>query len=97
MSSIQLLTTKNNKYIEREFDELLHEPVYGWTVKTRQPVYKPKQGIIRTPPIFKNAGSRWKKVLLHRFEQQSFYGGDDDLDLDDFDGTFHNSIIKKMS
>jgi len=88
-----LISTKENKHIEREFDEIEHKPVYGWTVKQRQPQYKPAVGLLIEPPIYETAGSRWKKVLEERFEQQSWYGGDDELNLNDFDGTFHNARV----
>jgi hypothetical protein len=36
-------------------------------------------------------------VLLERFTQQSDYGGDPDLELNDFTGTFQNSIINQRT
>jgi hypothetical protein len=91
LPNMQLLTTNNNKHIEREFDELKNKPVYGWTVKQRQPQYKPAIGLLKKPPVYENAGSRWKKVLEERFEQQSWYGGNNNLNLNNFNGTFHKS------
>ena len=81
------------KYIEREFDELRGLPVYGWTKKQKQPQYKPKSGLITKPPKFRDAGSRWREVLLERFEQRSVHGSDD-TNLEDFDGTFHRAPIR---
>lgn len=93
MASINLhLTTLRDKNIEREYDELRGKIVYGWTIKTKQPAYTPRKGLLKKPPIYIEAGSRWKEVLLERFEQRSVHGSDDTT-LNYFDGTFHHRKV----
>lgn len=91
---VNILTTKNDYKTEVEYDELLGKPVYGWSLKKGHPIYKPSIGISKIPPKFKDAGKKWREVLLERFEQASFYGGDDTV-VDEFDGVFQNSITMK--
>lgn len=87
------ITTDNDCGIEREYDEIEGMPIYGWCKKTRDCVYYPRAGLLTKPPSYRWAGENWKAVLLERHDQQSVHGGDPDLALDDFTGTFPNSAI----
>ena len=82
------LTTNTNKHIEREYDEYKGMPIYGWTIKQKQPQYKQQIGLLKDPPKYRNAGSRWKYILSERYDQRSFHGSDD-TPLEEFNGTFH--------
>ena len=91
------ITTPSNCFEEREYDEIKGRVIYGWNKYTLSCVYKPKPGLLSKPPNYRWAGKNWKTVLLERFTQQSDYGGDPDLELNDFTGTFQNSIINQRT
>jgi hypothetical protein len=87
-----MYTTKNNYTEEREYDEIRGKSVYGWSEKTGEIRYNPKIGLLKRPPKYKNAGKKWKEILNERWDQQSYWGGEDGLDKDKFDGTFQRRI-----
>lgn len=87
------VTTIDDCDIEREYHEIEGKPIYGWCKNSRDCVHDPKVGLLTKPPSYRWAGKKWRAVLLERYDQQSVHGGDPDLALDDFTGTFPNSAI----
>ena len=63
-----IYTTSNNYKEEVEYDDVLNKPIFGWTPKGK-PVYKPRVGISKMPPKYRNAGVGWRKVLTQRLLQ----------------------------
>lgn len=72
-------TTMENMGMEREFDEMLNQIVYGWD-DAGEALYYPTFGASTIPPEYKKAGPIWKRVLNNRWEQMSDYDDDDMLE-----------------
>ena len=89
-----MYTTKENYKEEREYDEIRGKVVYGWAEKTGELRYTPKIGLLKNPPSYKKAGKKWKEILNERWEQQSYWGGENNLEGDNFTGTFNRRIDK---
>lgn len=76
-------TNRENMHIEREYDELCGQIIYGWD-DYGEVLYEPTFGCLIEPPTFKEGGDRWREILDYRWEQKSSF--EDGETIDEFKG-----------
>lgn len=77
------LTDDRSMYNDFEYDELTGHTVYGWDAYNNEAVYEPTFGVSKTPPLYKDAGKKWKDTLKHRWDKLK---SKNKPDLNDYDG-----------
>lgn len=64
-------TDTNNMHEEREYNEYIGAPVYGWT-EEGDALYEPTLGSLVVAPEYRYAGFEWRNVLEERWLQRSW-------------------------
>lgn len=63
-------TQKNVKDFKvYNFNEFKDKNIFGWSPKSKNPIYSPRNGLLKNAPKYNNAGPKWRKIIEKRCSQ----------------------------